>query len=276
MLRLVISGYLGDLVFQDTRRYIKWEMIAWHHQGLLLFSIWCTPPPSLPLFWPTSLNAKTHTRLYTGTSTYHIISYHIILYHITHHHIWPKLIIKYTHSAQSVFHKKTRKTKTVSGDFFANSKVNSSPSACDFDAWSPTCAMYRPPWSLTYPRHPNTSWEGVLAMYFWGPNTFSGGVWMSRDGHRKMVIGRLLSEKLGAMFGFMGGASLKFNMEPKNGRVQGDPGIWKASTFLGSMRIFRIYQSHPVTVANEGLEGIIKKMYIYINKFKEIYNNIYI
>ena len=53
-----------------------------------------------------------------------------------------------------------------------------------------------------------------------------------------MVIGRLLSEKLGAMFGFMGGASLKFNMEPKNGRVQGDPGIWKASTFLGSMSNF--------------------------------------
>ena len=32
---------------------------------------------------------------------------------------------------------------------------------------------------ITIPRHPNTSW-GVLGRIFWGPNTFSPGVWMSR------------------------------------------------------------------------------------------------
>ena len=34
------------------------------------------------------------------------------------------------------------------------------------------------------PRHPNTSWEGVLGIFWGGPNAFSAGVWMSKDGER--------------------------------------------------------------------------------------------
>ena len=32
-----------------------------------------------------------------------------------------------------------------------------------------------------HPRHPNTSWGSVFLVYFWGPNIYSAGVWMSRD-----------------------------------------------------------------------------------------------
>ena len=38
------------------------------------------------------------------------------------------------------------------------------------------------------PRHPNTSLEGVLSI-FWGPNAFSGGVWMSRDVYKRSDMG---------------------------------------------------------------------------------------
>ena len=33
---------------------------------------------------------------------------------------------------------------------------------------------------VTVPKHPNSCWGLVLLVCFWGPSTFSGGVWMSR------------------------------------------------------------------------------------------------
>lgn len=73
-----------------------------------------------------------------------------------------------------------------------------------------------------------------------------------------MAIARLLSFREGNISGaiyvqFWGGASLKFNMEPENGR--------KTRSLLESF-IFRVQcivwisHSHPVAVANESLEGI--------------------
>ena len=75
-----------------------------------------------------------------------------------------------------------------------------------------------------------------------------------------MVIARLLSFREGNISGaiyvqFWGGASLKFNMEPENGRKRRS--LFGKLHFWGPCIVW-ISHSHPVAVANESLERIPK------------------